>query len=116
MSGSPQSSQATLTQYDRLLAAWSDQSAGVHSKTARLLPNTTNTAVGLGERRSAGSTDPATSADSNGVRLLMTAVLIWCAMSVPVALAVARMLAGAAGGHPPNPPIVRPAQNQLVRG
>ena len=43
MSGSPQSSQATLTQYDRLLAAWSDQSAGVHSKTARLLPNTTNT-------------------------------------------------------------------------
>lgn len=43
VSGSPQSSQATLTQYDRLLAAWSDQSAGVHSMTARLLPNTTNT-------------------------------------------------------------------------
>lgn len=46
----------------------------------------------------------------------MTAVLIWCAMSVPIALAVARMLAGAPGGHPPDPPIGRqPARNHLVR-
>lgn len=46
----------------------------------------------------------------------MTALLIWCAMSVPIALAVGRMLAGAAGDDPPNPPIVRqPAPNHLVR-
>jgi hypothetical protein len=46
----------------------------------------------------------------------MTALLIWCAMSVPIALAVGRMLAGAAGGNPPGPPIVRqPARNHLVR-
>lgn len=45
----------------------------------------------------------------------MTALLIWCATSVPIALAVARMLAGA-GGDPPTPPIVRhPDQNHLVR-
>lgn len=45
----------------------------------------------------------------------MTALLIWCAMSVPIALAVGRMLAGA-GSDPPNPPIVRePARNHLVR-
>jgi len=45
----------------------------------------------------------------------MTAVLIWSAMSVPIALAVARMLAGAAGGNPPNPPIGRqPARNHLA--
>ena len=51
-----------------------------------------------------------------GVRLLVTALLIWCAMSVPIALTVGRMLAGATGGNPPNPPIAgRPARNHLVR-
>lgn len=44
----------------------------------------------------------------------MTALLIWCAMSVPIALAVGRMLAGAAG-DPPGPPVVRQrSQNHLV--
>ncbi len=46
----------------------------------------------------------------------MTALLIWCAISVPIALAVGRMLGGGAEGDPPNPPIVRqPARNHLVR-
>jgi len=59
---------------------------------------------------------PAASADSHGVRLFMTALLIWCAISVPIALAVGRMLGGGAEGDPPNPPIVRqPARNHLVR-
>ena len=41
----------------------------------------------------------------------MTALLIWCAMSVPIALAVGRMLAG---GDPPGPPAMRQrSQNHL---
>ena len=47
----------------------------------------------------------------------MTALLIWCAISIPIALAVGRMLGGAAGGNPPGPPTVvrQPARNHLVR-
>ncbi len=43
------------------------------------------------------------------------ALLIWCAFSVPVALAVGRMLAGPVGGHPPAPPALRPPARSLVR-
>ena len=48
--------------------------------------------------------------------MLMMALLIWCALSVPVAVAVGRILAGP-GGNPPGPPLLRQlARNhQLVR-
>lgn len=59
---------------------------------------------------------PERSAEINGVRLFVTGLLIWCAMSVPIALAVGRMLAGVAGGSSPGPPTMRqPAQNLPVR-
>ena len=46
----------------------------------------------------------------------MTAALIWGAISVPVALAVGRMLAGSPGGTPSGPPLVPgPAESHLVR-
>lgn len=46
----------------------------------------------------------------------MMALLIWCAVSVPIAIAVGRMLAGP-GGNPPGPPLLRPPapNRQLVR-
>jgi len=46
----------------------------------------------------------------------LTALLIWCAVSIPIAVAVGRMLAGAAGGNQPDPPTVlrQPARNHLV--
>jgi hypothetical protein len=49
------------------------------------------------------------------VKNLMMALLIWCAFSVPVALAVGRMLSGPAGANPPAPPAVRPPARGLVR-
>lgn len=45
----------------------------------------------------------------------MTAALIWGAFSVPVALAVGRMLAGASSGTPSGTPVSQPAENHLVR-
>jgi len=47
----------------------------------------------------------------------LTALLIWCAMSIPIAVAVGRMLAGGGGDNPPGPPAVlrQPARDHLVR-
>lgn len=47
--------------------------------------------------------------------MVMLALLIWCAFSIPVALVVGRMLRAADSGAPPGPPVILPPARDLVR-